>query len=342
MLPSAQHTNGPTGVEQDWNVWAQSERFVGLRTTFDFFRRSSYEGIEGVVKIKGEEPGPEVGVTVCTHGNEPGGLAAAQYVLDEAASGTEKFFGNVYVAVNNIRACESYFSAKNREAAGKARMTELNMNRLPPDSLEGEHDLRYEAVRARALRPLFARFDAGLDIHTTLQDTGGIIISFGKETPMNLIRGMPIHTIVSNLDAVQIGIGISKLFGAARSSPQRLAIEAGGHEKESTFETAVTCTRAFLHHTGVFSNNSNDIALGEYREFSVFSSVVLPDESYELVRMFDNYEFIPKDTVLAKGNGPDIRAPEDCHALFGGKLKPVSHDEEVLFLARPVRVRTVS
>src|SRR3989344_3131606 len=53
-----------------------------LKNTFETFTQSSYKGVLGVLKFEGTIPGQCVGITICTHGNEPSGLAAAAFLLD--------------------------------------------------------------------------------------------------------------------------------------------------------------------------------------------------------------------------------------------------------------------
>lgn len=310
---------------------------LAIKNVFEYLSRSTYEGIPGVVRIDGRQPGPIVGITVCTHGNEPAGLAAANYVLNEVASNTQDIVGTIFVVLNNIRATESYFKAETAEEARLARFRDVNMNRLPEAVQNTEADTRYEVLRARELQKVWAQFDIGFDIHSTTQDSDPMIISMGDQLPVSLVRGMPIKKIISNIDEVQIGKPSSHYYGVGKSSAHRIGIEAGTHEKTETFQSAVRCTQVLLHNAGVLSGEASSSNSG-YDEYVVMSSVMFPNSSYELVRIFKDFEFVPKGTVLAKGDGPNIVAENDCCTVFASKIKPDSLQEEVMFLTEPVRV----
>lgn len=309
-----------------------------LKKVFEYLSNSMYEGIPGVLRIDGKRPGPTIGITVCTHGNEPAGLAAAKYVLSEVAPNGKHIAGTIFVVLNNIRATESYFKAETAEEACLARFADVNMNRLPEAVQNTEVDTRYEVLRARELQKVWAQFDIGFDIHSTTQDSDPMIISMGDQLPVSLVRGMPIKKIISNINEVQIGKPSSHYYGAGKSSAHRIGIEAGTHEKTETFQSAVRCTEVLLQNAGVLSGEVSS-SNSEYDEYVVMSSVMFPNSSYELVRVFKDFEFVPKSTVLAKGDGPDIVAENDCCTVFASKMKPDSLQEEVMFLTEPVRVR---
>lgn len=308
-----------------------------LKKVFDRLSHSLYEGIPGVVRIAGKQPGPTVGITVCTHGNEPAGLAAAGYILSEIGSKKQDIAGTIFIVLNNIQAAENYFKAETAEEARLARFADVNMNRLPEAVQSTEADTRYEVLRARELQKVWARFDIGFDIHSTTQDSDPMIISMGDQLPVSLVRGMPIKKIISNIDEVQIGKPSSHYYGVGKTSAHRIGIEAGTHEKMETFQRAIKCTQVLLQNSGVLSGEAPS-SNSEYDEYTVISSVVFPNGSYELTRVFKDFEFVPKGTVLAKGNGPDIVAENDCCTVFASKMKPDSLQEEVMFLTAPVRV----
>ncbi|TSD04912.1 MAG: hypothetical protein Greene07147_829 [Parcubacteria group bacterium Greene0714_7] len=307
-----------------------------LKKVFEYLSKSLYEGIPGVLRIDGQRPGPTVGITVCTHGNEPAGLAAVKYVLNEIAPHRENMAGTIFVVLNNIRATENYFNATTDTDARLARFADVNMNRLPEAVQNTEEEMRYEVLRARELRSVWRQFDVGFDIHSTRQDSDPMIISMGAELPLSLVQGMPITKVVSNIDEVQIGKPSSHYYGVGKLSAHRIGIEAGTHEKMETFQRAVTCTQILLQNAGVLPTEVS-FSQSEYAEYVVMSSIMFPNASYELTRIFKDFEFVPKGTVLAKGDGPDIVAEDDYCTLFASKVKPDSLQEEVMFLTSPVR-----
>ena len=65
---------------------------------------------------------------------------------------------------------------------------------------------------------------------------------------------------------------------------------------------------------------------------------MFPDRSYRMTRLFENFAFAPKDTVLAAGDGPPILMPHDGHVIFAPKVHdPDDIAFEIAFLSEPVR-----
>ena len=54
-----------------------------FRGIFDRLTTSTSNGVHGVMAINSGNPGPVLGITACTHGNEPSGLAVFDYLLND-------------------------------------------------------------------------------------------------------------------------------------------------------------------------------------------------------------------------------------------------------------------
>lgn len=147
-----------------------------LKPEFDFIKSSRYEGINGVLFINSGVPGPILGITMQTHGNEPSGLATLWHFRHNFNLGANLQKGSVFFIINNIQATENYFSALNMDdgeeketAKRRARFADCNMNRLPEETLELSNDARYEVRRAQELRPVWQKLEVAIDIHSVLQ-----------------------------------------------------------------------------------------------------------------------------------------------------------------------------
>jgi predicted deacylase len=302
---------------------------------------SSHEGVSGVMHFVGENPGPVVGITVCTHGDEPAGLAAAKYLLDLFDNGQKLMRGTLFLVIQNVRASENYFSATSIIEKRKARFIDINLNRLPKDFVDSTASTSYEITRAKELLPIWLQFEVGLDIHSTTQEDGLMILSLGSELHQELIRGFPIQRIVSNIDRVQIGYPAVHFYGLENRAAKILAVECGGHENPDSFGRAAACAHALLQNLKMLPGQP-DLSISEYEEYVVHASVQFPNESYELTKLFKNFEYMPKGTVIAKGNGSPIVADADSHGLFASKIKPDTLDEEVMFLSQPVIKRHIA
>ena len=315
---------------------AASKKFPILFRTLNTFAASEVDGVRGVIRITSKNPGPTVGISICTHGNEPSGLAVAHYLLGEYDLRTRLQKGTVYLVLNNLEAVMNYFVGAEAGSKEKYRYIDFNMNRLPSDIHKSDE---YEVRRARELLPIWERFDIGLDIHSTRQESEPMIINGSELFHHSLVKGFPIANVISDIVAVQVGKPAIAFYGHGNHT-QTLGIETGGHENAGSFERAKTCTVALLESVGLILNGGINTS-HVYNEYKVFSSVIFPDQSYLCARYFPNYEFVRAGEVLARGDGADIVAPQDCHVLFAPKETEVptwnSTAEEALFLAYPVR-----
>lgn len=308
-----------------------------LKAAFDELTGSSVDGVAGVWVVHSKNPGPVVGVTVLTHGNEPSGLAAYHYFRHVYQLERRLQQSSVYFVLSNPEAAKRYFEAvatADESAKRRARFVDINMNRLPDDPFDGNNDQYYEIQRARALQGIWARFQYALDIHSTDQLTRPMVIKLAR-SDMDMISRFPISTVISNIDAVQSGKPACYFYGGQKS--QVYGIEVGDHEAKRSLQRAITCVRTFLTLLGLIPANR----LPEIRdqiEYQVFDSVWFPNASYELIRPLREFEMIQEGQLLATGNGQPIMASTDCCALMvpTGK-KPTSINEEILFLAQMQR-----
>ena len=175
-----------------------------LNVTYERLVNSHCEGIQGVLKFDGLIPGPVIGITLCTHGNEPSGLATAHFLMNHLSRST-LLCGTLYLVLNNIEATRKYFTGNIEVDKICARYVDVNMNRLPKDVLELMNDSRYEIKRVQELNRIWKRFTVGLDIHTTTASANPMIVSRGGKFDLiaKLIRGFPINILISNIEHVE-------------------------------------------------------------------------------------------------------------------------------------------
>lgn len=307
------------------------EQRIKLRAAFTEITRNSEKGIRGVWVARAPKPGPIVGITIMTHGNEPSGLAAYWYFRHVYELKKKLKRGTVYFVLNNIEAGKRYFAAQSNEAKKKTRFVDINMNRLPTDTFARTRDRRYEVRRARELRKIWAEFQYGLDIHSTGQATKPMIVKL-KRSKMDLVARFPVTTVISNIDAIQKGKPASHFYGNGRAAVY--GIEVGGHETPGALPRAIRCTKIFLASLrmipkSVPKKNRHQV------EYRVFGSVWFPNASYKLVRPLKNFQRIREGQLIARGNGKPIAVPADSYVLMAPKGKKKSRiEEEVIFLAQ--------
>lgn len=280
------------------------------------------------MRFDGATSGPVVGITICTHGNEPCGLAAANAVLNHFKTKERLQYGTLYLVLNNLEG-----------ALRHSRLIDINMNRLPSDVFHSKKR-GYEIRRSKQLRPIWECFEYALDIHSTTQDNGPMLIAVGKELPIKLTRGFPMDKLVSNIDKIQIGKPAASFYGTSRKPARVFGIECGAHQASATFARAETSALALLKNLQMISGRTRT-RRKTYKEYRVRESVMFPDASYELLKIPENFAFLPKGTVIAKGENQSIKMRRGGHTLMAYTKKPKNRREEVLFLTEPMKLRYI-
>jgi succinylglutamate desuccinylase len=315
---------------------------VDFLNIFKTLKESTVSGISGVKVLDSGLPGLVLGITIQTHGNEPSGLAVADFLLNNFDLESKLQRGKVLFVMNNIEAAEKYMEAlrvtddeKRASAKLLSRFCDINMNRLPADFMNMNSSTS-EIIRVQKLLPIWSEFSVALDIHSTSQESEGMIISSGTTPPFDLIKGFPISKVITNIDKVQMGKPAMAFYGKANDT-RSIAIEAGQHENDSSFERAIECARTLLTNLGMIEGATPQNH-SEFDIYTVTNSVMFPDSSYKLLKVIPSFEPIHQGQILAQGDGGDIIAQQDGHALFGPATTTVQHlDEEVLFITDPVQ-----
>lgn len=316
--------------------------FTQLAQEFAFMQNSEFEGVKGVLHFDSGNPGLVLGITIHTHGNEPSGITSLWYFRNQFDLRKNLKCGSVFFVLNNLKATEQYFAAlamadsdeKNRLKT-LARFCDHNMNRLPENTMSLKNDARYEVLRAQELRPIWEKFEVAFDIHSTQMPNDPMIIACGGFQP-DLVCGFPVNDIITNIENIQVEKPAVNFYGN-EGKIKTLAIEAGSHEDDSSFQCSIVCTLALLKNLNLI-DGKNEAVPREYQVYEVAGSVMFLDLSFELEKIFDKKEKIEEGQILARGKGTRITADFAGHALMGPKGKKTTFlKEEVLFLSRPVR-----
>lgn len=318
-----------------------------LRGVFTKIAARSYRGVDGVWKFSANKPGPVLGITMCTHGDEPAGLAVLWNFIDQNLQ-DKLLCGSVIFVLQNIDAAAGYFDDTDSDQRRKFRYTPggINFNRLPEEALELKDHPAYEIGRLQKLYKIYQEFEYGFDIHTS-DDKVPVIIAGGRFYP-ELVRGFPVETVLTNIESVQINVPSFTFFGGKKSNIPVMEIEAGLHESPVSFKTAIDCSLALMQNLTMLPGKTRK-EVSAYKEYYIHDRVVFPNDTFELVKTFSYYEEVTAGQVLAKGiadGGPqEIIAVENGHVIFPpiGKLKRdyFSTSEEVLFISKPVKTITV-
>ncbi len=310
-----------------------------IKKEFNFFKKSEYLGVKGVLRIDSGKPGPIFGLTICTHGNEIAGLAAVYYLRNKYLLGKKLLKGSLIIIVNNLKAAEKALKVRTEIGRLKSRYIDLNFNRLPKNLFKIGRDNRYEINRAKDLFPIWSMFDVALDIHSTVQDNPPMIIA-SDNLDFNLIKGFPIKTVISNIVKVQIGAPAFSFYGGKKKI-QTIEIESGQHDKVSSRVVAVKSIMSLLRELRMIKGKSS-VKRKIFEEYYIYDSVFFPDKKCRLAKVFKDFETVKKGQNLAKVKGKIVRAKKDSCIFMAPKgLRPVKIGEEAIFLSKPVNNKII-
>lgn len=288
-----------------------------LKGEFKFISSSEYLSVKGVFRVDSGIPGPILGVTLHTHGNEPSGLGILDYMRNEFNLGEKLKNGSIIFVLNNIRATKKYLKALNENnTKGKrgSRFINSDMNRLPADFyLQKTKD--YEISRAQELQKIWDMFDVGLDIHDMrkgFETTDPIIIAVNNIN-IKLIKGFPVKNIFTNIEKIQIGRPVSSFYG--KGVIPVIGLETGLREHNSSVKNGINCLLSLIRNMKMLDATSKH-KKSNFSVYKVVDSVIFPDGSYQLVKKYRTYDRVKKGEILATGKLGAIKAKSDGY-VFG-------------------------
>ncbi|HVW66644.1 MAG TPA: succinylglutamate desuccinylase/aspartoacylase family protein [Candidatus Peribacteraceae bacterium] len=300
-----------------------------LHETYEELAQSHVDGVAGV-RLLGDGNGKTVIVSCMTHGNEPCGLAFIRYLLlhpDVAA----RIRGTLIVSINNLEGARRFFAAATPEERKKARVLDANMNRLPTDAPKSA-STAYELQRFAQLYPIFQRAEAGLDLHSFPADGPPMIIDVkGDASAIERVSDpLPVTVWVKGITQHQEGHPIGWFYGGAGSDVPVFEVECGVHLDPAAFDTAVRSGLAYLVGLGMLDlPHATELRMQDV--FHVQKSIHFPNLSYELLRLYDNFDVIAEGEIIATGDDGDIVADREYRALFGRRTVRFTQQEEIAF-----------
>ena len=314
-----------------------------LRKCFDFISKHQHKGVPGVLRIDSPSPGPVLAIAMCTHGNEPSGLAALWYCLKDNFALDNLERGSVIFILNNIKATAIGFNAPTPEDQIRSRFLDINLNRLPDDIaviLKRSNDPRYEIKRCIELyNNIYSDIDYALDIHSTSQHCRPMIIDLYKSSKQ-LYHGMPIPTVITNYSGIKSATALTELYGGLDNDIPVVAIETGLHRDSASFRNAITASLAVMEDLKMIRAPIKD-QKRVFLEYKLTKAIRFPNETYRFCKVFANFETVRKGQLLARGDQGEFRCPKDGLALFAWPTlePPFGSTEEAMFIADPALAR---
>ena len=312
---------------------------AALRAAYASLAGRRDDGVPGTMVQESGVPGPTVGITLMTHGNEPAGLAAWHTLT--ALRPLHLLRGRLVWVLNNLAAAAAYFALPDDAALftkQQTRLCDVNMNRLPRNLHAADPAGGYEIRRGQELLPVWASFAFGMDIHTTSQAAPPII---GPENGLDpaLYRGFPIVDVIEGFGEVMRDRQACGFYGTPPGAAPTLSMESGAHEDPRSGAVAVDYIERFLANLDMIAPIAP--AHVEHRVYRLTHGLFFPNLSYEMVEVFPNFAPIRAGQLLATGDGPPLTSPSDGHVLMCPASRRLTNiGEEAVFISAPVRVLT--
>ena len=277
----------------------------------------------------GAERGPLVIALGAVHGNEPAGVTALEWLFQRLESEPSRrphfcFKGRLVGLLGNKTAFEA-----------QKRYIDQDLNRcLFPDALSDATRASVEMTEARALvAAVQAEINAYqpsqvyvLDLHTTsanggiftivAPDEAGLAVAVSVSAPVVLgllgpIGGSTLHFFsTANMGVPTVALGFEGGQHQDRYAPSRIlafmvqVLRAVGcvaaDDVESQHEAILTAYGAYL---------PKIVTLLAHHKID-------PQDGFEMLPGFDNFQFVRQGQTLAKDKKGWIKAPEDCRILM--------------------------
>lgn len=339
------HDFTEVSAEDFTNKFTEKTLTIGdLELVHSLINRSSYRGIDGVLKI-GEGKNPIMLMTQL-HGNEPAGLAAILYAIALFKAGLlEK---PILAVLGNNLAAEQYFKKLDRKpqetrdvyrrGTGEDGFPLADMNRVP-SNFRSESPKHSAAIkRWQELDHIADKSCGVIDIHSAR----GNMVCITDSSDDKMLKHSPIRNILVGLSEAIGSATETSTFKTILSEKENLqflfGIEAGTHEDKNAFRISAEFIAALLYNLeatklkpeqdddGIFYNYK----VGNKISFSDLEGSPKEDEEFSSVKQFEEMEAIQAEQILATGDkGTELRAKFAFSALFVTKSKDKFSDPAI-------------
>jgi succinylglutamate desuccinylase len=267
----------------------------------DLFDLGEATGIRGVRVIRGDEPGPAVGLLGMLHGNEPAGRGLWEFAKELGRPSR----GDIYLIVGHPDAVAA--------APGGVRYIQDDLNRLFLDDAELAEkgvDLNGPDYRRMLeLKSVLAGLDVVLDIHTTSQPSDPFVIGYtAQPEAFRLSRSLP-YTQVDGLHQFIHGSATQWVLERDRAA---ITVEVGAHLSPEAPGRAFEIAGRILAELdmlpkGRFPEFAERLPAGRRVVVGHHVPKVSPD--FEYVRHFVNFDPLEPGEIIGQDGEKTYRAP---------------------------------
>lgn len=311
-----------------------------LLPTFNEVATGHYNSVPGVIRLVVGHPKTKVVLAAMTHGDEPSGLGAMRFVLDNIGLLNDV---ELILAIHNIDGGARWFDAESRDDKHRCRALGWNFNRLPPDFPEASGGPQaLERVR-RLWRDVYPDTTHGLDMHSADQPLclNGLTLDIaGSQHELDRVSDViPATARFRGITDLQLREGsrtkpIGTVFGGPGKNATALEVESDSHESPIGISIAVRTVIALLTELGCMSMDEPWEVPGSQDVYDVLAATMVPCHGYrfvseDLLRSFvpiaAGQELLkgPQGAILARNSGRLIFAPAKPELESGDEFEEV-------------------
>lgn len=298
------------------------------RPMYDYLMQQHYRGVQGVLAVESEIPGPVAAILACTHGNEPAGLGAIDYLLSDL----HLRCGTLLCIIVNPLAAQAYFSAQTDLEQQNARYIDHNMNRVPSHIEQWAHSV--EGDRLSALMPILETIDGGvLDLHSTSADAPSMLITV-DDAGCDAARcgSAPFEHVISNITPFLSG---RFLIETCVNAPLKLLAECGQHHCPDAGNRAIDMSLAFLNRLGMLQETHRPAINPQKHCYRVEHAFRLPETPtpFRLLKHIAPFEWVDEGQKLVCNGDTQVAAPIGGYAVMCPNTEgPLCSKEALLFI----------
>ncbi len=271
----------------------------------------SWQGIPGIIELRGHQPGPHLGITALVHGNEICGLHA---LIRFVNLNPQLLCGRLSLILGNLDAYHRYDPIN----PAAARSADEDLNRVWDAPMATQGPLSLERRRAAALMPLIDSLDHLLDLHSMTLDAPPILLAGPrmKNRAFATALGLGHAVLMDNGHAAGRRLRDYGPFDRDDCPNQSVLVECGQHEDIQSAQIAFEAIIRFLNHFGVlppdFAEDLNFQLRPAGPVIAITHTITVSDQSFVWLRANNGLELIKKmGTQLARERSKLILTPYD-------------------------------
>jgi predicted deacylase len=287
--------------------------FKYMQSLLEKLFQSTYQGVDGVVQVRGKRPGPTAAIFAATHGNEIGGVSGILALMRDERLMSGEFAGSLLLVLHNINAYREQLNHPDVKDA-TYRFLDIDLNRIYDDviltDLKNSH-LR-EVRRAQKIASLIPQCDAVLDLHSTSSPSQPMLIAFTGQDDERVAESLRVNRhILDILDKVSGRplLAYAKERGRRGRDTIAIAVECGPHFEESTHVFAQTVARRFLE--GLEMIPSSESGVVSPLKYQVIKHLMPEADPFLWAEPWSSFQNVRRGQILATENGRDIAADDD-------------------------------